>query len=65
MRVLVHELAHARAVTTVSMGAKQPRSVVETAAVIVCGALGLDTSGVDPIHRRMGEACDLKGGESV
>jgi antirestriction protein ArdC len=46
VRTLVHELAHAVGVPTYAEhGRANAEVIVETAGTIVCGALGLDTSG--------------------
>ena len=45
VRVLVHELAHALGVGYAEYGREVAEVIVETATVVVCGALGLDTSG--------------------
>ena len=45
VRVLVHELAHALGVSYGEYGREVAEVIVETATVIVCGSLGLDTSG--------------------
>jgi antirestriction protein ArdC len=45
VRVLVHEIAHALGVSCVEYGRDDAEVIVETAAYIVCGAIGLDTSG--------------------
>ncbi len=45
VRVLVHELAHALGVSYREYGRAVAEVIVETAATIVCGAIGLDTSG--------------------
>lgn len=45
VRTLVHELAHALGVGYADYGREAAEVIVETAAVIVCGSLGLDTSG--------------------
>jgi antirestriction protein ArdC len=45
VRVLVHELAHAVGVSYADYGREVAEVIVETATVVVCGALGLDTSG--------------------
>lgn len=45
VRTLVHELAHAHGVTYKDYSRGEAEVIVETAATIVCGALGLDTSG--------------------
>jgi hypothetical protein len=42
VRVLVHELAHALGVGYADYGREDAEVIVETAAVIVCGSLGLD-----------------------
>ena len=60
VRVLVHELAHAHGVTYSDYSREQAEVIVETAAVIVCGSLGLDTSGESiPYIAEWGEAGDL------
>jgi antirestriction protein ArdC len=60
VRVLVHELAHAHGVGYKDYGRGDAEVIVETAAVIVCGALGLDTSGESiPYIAGWGEANDL------
>jgi antirestriction protein ArdC len=45
VRVLVHELAHALGVGYAEYGREVAEVIVETATVIVCGSVGLDTSG--------------------
>jgi antirestriction protein ArdC len=46
VRTLIHELAHAVGVPTYKEhGRADAEVIVETAAVIVCGSIGLDTSG--------------------
>jgi len=61
VRVLVHELAHAHGVGYADYGREDAEVIVETAAVIVCGALGLDTSGESiPYIAGWGEASDLE-----
>jgi len=61
VRVLVHELAHAHGVDYKDYSREAAEVVVETAAVIVCGALGLDTSGESiPYIAGWGEAGDLE-----
>jgi antirestriction protein ArdC len=61
VRVLVHELAHARGVGYADYGRDDAEVIVETAAVIVCGALGLDTSGESiPYIAGWGESNDLE-----
>jgi antirestriction protein ArdC len=60
VRTLVHELAHAHGVLYKDYGREDAEVIVETAAVIVCGALGLDTSGESiPYIAGWGEANDL------
>ena len=60
VRVLVHELAHAHGIGYKDYGRADAEVIVETAAVIVCGALGLDTSGESiPYIASWGEANDL------
>jgi hypothetical protein len=45
LRVLVHEIAHALGVGYAEYGRRQAEVMVDTATFIVCGSLGLDTSG--------------------
>jgi len=45
VRVLVHELSHALRVGYDEYGRDVAEVIVETATVIVCGSIGLDTSG--------------------
>jgi antirestriction protein ArdC len=45
VRVLVHELAHALGVDYTDYSRADAEVIVETAAIIACGTLGLDTSG--------------------
>jgi antirestriction protein ArdC len=60
VRVLVHELAHAHGVTYKDYSREDAEVVVETAAVIVCGSLGLDTSGESiPYIAGWGESNDV------
>lgn len=60
VRVLVHELAHAHGVSYREYGREVAEVVVETAAIIVCGAIGLDTSGESiPYIAGWGEDGDL------
>jgi antirestriction protein ArdC len=60
VRVLVHELAHAHGVNYKDYSREDAEVVVETAAVIVCGSLGLDTSGESiPYIAGWGETDDL------
>jgi antirestriction protein ArdC len=62
VRTLVHELAHAVGVPTYKEhGQADAEVIVETAAVIVCGAIGLDTSGESiPYIAGWGEDNDLE-----
>jgi antirestriction protein ArdC len=60
VRVLVHELAHAHGVTYKDYSREDAEVIVETAAVITCGSLGLDTSGESiPYIAGWGESNDL------
>jgi antirestriction protein ArdC len=60
VRVLVHELAHAHGVTYKDYSREDAEVIVETAAVIVCGSLGLDTSGESiPYIAGWGESNDV------
>jgi hypothetical protein len=60
VRVLVHELAHAHGVSYKDYSRPAAEVVVETAATIVCGSLGLDTSGESiPYLAEWGESGDL------
>jgi antirestriction protein ArdC len=60
VRTLVHELAHAHGVTYRDYSRGEAEVIVETAATIVCGALGLDTSGESiPYIAGWGEDGDL------
>jgi antirestriction protein ArdC len=60
VRTLVHELAHAHGVGYGEYGRDDAAVIVETAAMIVCGAVGLDTSGESvPYITSWGEAGDL------
>jgi antirestriction protein ArdC len=60
VRTLVHELAHAHGVTYKDYSRGEAEVIVETAATIVCGALGLDTSGESiPYIAGWGEDGDL------
>jgi antirestriction protein ArdC len=45
VRTLIHELAHAHGVTYKEYSRGEAEVIVECAAYIVCGAIGLDTSG--------------------
>jgi antirestriction protein ArdC len=45
VRVLIHELAHAHGVGYDGYSRGEAECIVETASTIVCGSLGLDTSG--------------------
>jgi antirestriction protein ArdC len=61
VRVLVHELAHAHGVNYKDYSREDAEVVVETAAVIVCGSIGLDTSGESiPYIAEWGERGDLE-----
>jgi antirestriction protein ArdC len=60
VRVLVHELAHAHGVSCKDYSRPAAEVVVETAATIICGSLGLDTSGESiPYLAEWGESGDL------
>jgi antirestriction protein ArdC len=60
VRVLVHELAHAHGVNYKEYSREDAEVIVETAAVIVCGSLGLDTSGESiPYIAGWGESDDV------
>jgi antirestriction protein ArdC len=60
VRVLVHELAHAHGVSYKNYSREQAEVIVETAAVIVCGSIGLDTSGESiPYIAEWGESGDV------
>ncbi len=60
VRILVHELAHAHGVSYKDYSREQAEVIVETAAVIVCGSLGLDTSGESiPYIAEWGESGDV------
>jgi antirestriction protein ArdC len=61
VRTLVHELAHAHGVTYKDYSRGEAEVIVETAATIVCGSLGLDTSGESiPYIAGWGEDGDLE-----
>lgn len=62
VKTLIHELAHAVGVPTYKEhGRADAEVIVETAAVIVCGAIGLDTSGESiPYIAGWGEANDVE-----
>jgi antirestriction protein ArdC len=61
VRTLIHELAHAHGVTYKDYARADAEVIVETAATIVCGSLGLDTSGESiPYIAGWGEASDLE-----
>jgi hypothetical protein len=45
VRTLVHELAHALGVGYAEYGRELAEVIVEAAAVVACGSIGLDTSG--------------------
>jgi hypothetical protein len=60
VRTLVHELAHAHGVTYKDYSRGEAEVIVETAGTIVCGSLGLDTSGeAIPYIAGWGESGDL------
>jgi hypothetical protein len=61
-RLLIHELAHAVGVPTYKEhGRGDAEVIVETAAVIVCGSIGLDTSGESiPYVAGWGEKNDVE-----
>jgi hypothetical protein len=60
VRTLIHELAHAHGVTYKEYTRGEAEVIVETAATIVCGSLGLDTSGESiPYIAGWGENGDL------
>lgn len=62
VRTLIHELAHAVGVPTYKEhGRADAEVIVETAAVIVCGSIGLDTSDESvPYIAGWGEANDVQ-----
>ncbi len=61
VRTLVHELAHAHGITYKDYSRGEAEVIVETAATIVCGSLGLDTSGESiPYIAGWGEDGDLE-----
>jgi antirestriction protein ArdC len=61
VRTLVQELAHAHGVLYSDYPRADAEVIVETAAYIVCGALGLDTSGESvPYIAGWGEANDVE-----
>jgi antirestriction protein ArdC len=61
VRTLIHELAHAHGILYSDYPRADAEVIVETAAYIVCGALGLDTSGESvPYVAGWGEANDLE-----
>jgi antirestriction protein ArdC len=60
VRTLVHELAHAHGVTYKEYTRGEAEVIVETAATIVCGSIGLDTSGESiPYIAEWGESGDV------
>jgi hypothetical protein len=60
VRTLIHELAHAHGVTYRDYSRGEAGVIVETAGTIVCGSLGLDTSGeAIPYIAGWGETGDL------
>jgi antirestriction protein ArdC len=61
VRTLIHELAHAHGVTYKDYSRGEAEVIVETAGTIVCGSLGLDTSGeAIPYIAGWGETGDLE-----
>jgi hypothetical protein len=60
VRVLVHEIAHALGVGYEGYGRRRAEVLVDTATFIVCGSVGLDTSGSSvPYVAGWGESGDL------
>jgi hypothetical protein len=60
VRTLVHELAHALGIHYDEYGREAAEVIVETAAVIVCGSIGLDTAGESiPYIARWGMGDDV------
>lgn len=61
VRTLVHETAHALGVGYREYGRERAEVIVESAAAIVCGSIGLDTSGESvPYIAGWGESDDLE-----
>ena len=60
MRVLVHELAHALGIGYREHGRRRAEVIVDTVTAVVCGSVGLDTSGSSvPYVAGWGEDGDL------
>jgi hypothetical protein len=60
VRVLVHELAHALGIGYREHGRRRAEVIVDTVTAVVCGSLGLDTSGSTvPYIAGWGEDGDL------
>jgi hypothetical protein len=60
VRVLVHELAHAFGIGYADYGRRRAEVLVDTVTFIVCGAVGLDTSGSSvPYVAGWGESGEL------
>ncbi len=60
VRVLVHEIAHALGVSYSDYGRRRAEVLVDTVTFIVCGAVGLDTSGSSvPYVAGWGESGEL------
>jgi antirestriction protein ArdC len=60
VRVLVHELAHALGIGYRDYGRRRAEVLVDTVTYIVCGSVGLDTSGATvPYVAGWGESGDL------
>jgi len=60
VRVLVHEIAHALGVGYADYGRRRAEVLVDTVTFIVCGAVGLDTSGSSvPYVAGWGESGEL------
>ncbi len=61
VRVLVHEIAHALGVGYSEYGRRRAEVLVDTVTFIVCGAVGLDTSGSSiPYVAGWGESGELE-----